>query len=215
LISQPVELEAPARCILPAYHARQGSALRASTTAGGAGLCLGVLHGRESGLPTTSRQDAGAVKPLATSDVMQINEARLNFQLVHFDADDRLATTQQLLRYLTAGLPDMAPESFWIVAMNPNRRPICRTRIKTGVLVACQCLIPDVFLALLLAEAKSFACLRTQPEGVARPNLADGRLLWNLKETAKLMNIEFVDYFIARSGSGTYYSWREHDRNVA
>lgn len=153
--------------------------------------------------------------PLAISHVMQINEARLNFQLVHFDADDRLANTQQLLRYLTAGLPDASVESFWIVAMNPNRRPICRMRIKTGVLVACQCLVPDVFLALLLAEAKSFACLRTQPEGPARPSLADGRLLWILKESAKLMNIEFVDYLIARLGSPAYYSWREHDRHAA
>ena len=153
--------------------------------------------------------------PPAISPVMQINEARLNFQLVHFDADDRLASTQQLLRYLTAGLPEGAPESFWIVAMNPNRRPISRMRIKTGVLVACQCLVPDVFLALLLAEAKSFACLRTQAEGPALPSLADGRLLWNLKETAKLMNIEFVDYFIARLGGAGHYSWRENDRNAA
>jgi DNA repair protein RadC len=136
---------------------------------------------------------------LEPSELHQLDEARVH----------------RILRYLTAGLPDVAPESFWIVAMNPTRRPICRMRIRTGVLVACQCLVPDVFLALLLAEAKSFACLRIQPEGVARPNLADGRLLWNLKETAKLMNIEFVDYFIARSGSGTYYSWREHDRHAA
>ena len=153
--------------------------------------------------------------PPATSHVMQINEARLNFQLVHFDADDRLANTRQLLRYLTAGLPEATPESFWIVALNPNRRPICRMRIRTGVLVACQCLVPDVFLALLLAEAKSFACLRTQTEGMPRPNLADGRLLWNLKEAAKLMNIEFVDYLIARLGSPAYYSWREDDRHAA
>ena len=145
---------------------------------------------------------------------MQINEARLNFQVVHFDAADRLANTRQLLTYLTAGLPDSTPESFWIVAMNPNRRPICRSRIKTGVLVATQCLVPDVFLSLLLAEAKSFACLRTQPDGVVRPNLADGRLLWNLNETAKLMNIEFVDYLIARLGAEQYYSWREHDRHA-
>mgnify|MGYP001426011533 CR=1 FL=1 len=40
--------------VLPAYHARQGSALRASTTAvrasGATGLCPGVLTGREIGL---------------------------------------------------------------------------------------------------------------------------------------------------------------------
>lgn len=145
---------------------------------------------------------------------MHIHEARLNFQLIHFDAADRLATTRHLLLYLTAGVPESPVETFWLVAMNANRRPICRTRIKSGPLVATQALVPEVFLAILLAEAKAFACLRTQPQGVPRPSLADGRLLWSLKETALLMDIELVDYFITRPDQAGYYSWREHDRQA-
>jgi len=199
----------------PAYHARQGSARGASTAAACGGLCLGVTPGWESGLSTTTRHDAEAENGLISHSRMQINEARLNFQLIHFDAADRLATTRHLLLYLTAGVPECPVESFWIVAMNSNRRPICRARIKACALVASQSLVPEVFLAVLLAEAKSFACLRTQPHGPVRPSLADGRLLWNLKETARLMNLEFVDYFIVGAEGAAYYSWREHDRQVA
>jgi DNA repair protein RadC len=143
---------------------------------------------------------------------MQVNEAMINYQVLWFEAGDRLTTTRQLLTYLTAGIPDTGEETFWIACMNPKHRPICRTRLKTGVLVASRVLVRDVFLALLLAEASAFACLRTQPSGAVQPNLADGRLLWNLRETARLMNLELVDYFIARLGGGGYHSWREHDR---
>ncbi len=79
---------------------------------------------------------------------MQTFEASINFQAVWFDAADRLTTTKQLLTYLTNGLPDIAGESFWIVSMNPNRRPICRTRLKTGALVAARVYVRDVMLAL-------------------------------------------------------------------
>jgi DNA repair protein RadC len=144
---------------------------------------------------------------------MQINQATLHHQVVRFDASDRLATTRQLLTYLTAAIPDTGEESFWIACLNPNRRPICRTRIKTGVLVAARVSVRDVFLAVLLAEAKAFACLRLQPDGAAQPSLADGRLNWNLQETARLMNIEFIDYLIAPTGGRGYHSWRESERH--
>ena len=138
----------------------------------------------------------------------------LHHQVLCFDAADRLATTKQLLAYLTVGVPDTGGESFWIACLNPNRRPICRTRIKTGPLVAARVSISVVFLALLLAEAKSFACLRLQPDGVIQPGLADGRLLWNLCETARLMNIEFIDYLIAPTAGRGYHSWRENERHA-
>ncbi len=114
-------------------------------------------------------------------------------QLLHIEADDRLDTTKQLVKYLSAGIPDTDAESFFIACMNPKRRPICRMHIKTGLLVASRIATADVFLPLLLSEAKTFACLRTHPVGPVQPTLADGRLLYNLRET------------------GEIHSWREHD----
>lgn len=141
---------------------------------------------------------------------MHLNQARLIYQLVWFEAGDRLGTTKQLLAYLTASVPDDA-ESFWIACMNPNRRPICRIRLKTGLLVASQIGVREAFLPILLSEARAFACLRTQRDGPVRPNLADGRLAWSLRETAALMNVEFVDYIVARLDTDDYYSTREHN----
>jgi len=142
---------------------------------------------------------------------MQVCEASIVHQLLHIEAADRLESTKQLLHYLAAGLPESDEESFFIASMNPKRRPICRTHIKTGVLVASRISTADVFLPLLLAEAKTFACLRTQPVGAVRPSLADGRLLWNLREAGKMIGIQLVDYLITRLDSDEIYSWRESD----
>lgn len=143
-------------------------------------------------------------------------EASLSYQLVHFDADDPLKTTKQLLAYMCRGVPETDEETFWILAMNPNRRPICRHRLARGPLAAVQVGVQKVFLTVALAEAKAFACLRTESKGVAKPTLADGRLAWHLNEMARLCHIEFVDYLIARlDDSHDFYSWREHDRRAA
>lgn len=136
----------------------------------------------------------------------------LSYQVLSFEAEDRLATTRQMLGYLTAGMPDTGDESFWIACMNPNRRPICRTRLKTGPHVAARVSVRDVFLVLMLAEAKSFACLRIQPGDAVHPSPTDGRLLRNLRETAALMDIELIDYLIIRPDERGYHSWRETAR---
>ena len=142
---------------------------------------------------------------------MQISEASLVHQLIHFEAGDRLETKKSLVQYLTYGITDSDAESFFIVCMSPQRRPICRTHIKTGMLVASRIGTADIFLPLLLAEAKTFACLRTQPLGSVRPSLADGRLLYLMRETGRMIGIQLVDYLITRLGSDEVYSWREND----
>ena len=189
-------------------------AVRASTPARAkarAFACVCLAAG-PSGRPLTARHDAGTRTLRDGHHVMQIHQAMLHHQVIHVEAADRLATTRQLIDYLTAGTPDLKEESLWLACLNPNRRPICRTRIKAGVLVAARVDMRDVFLPLLLAEARAFACLRTQPEGAAQPGMADGRLIWNLRETARLMNIEFVDYFIVAAEGHGRYSWRENAR---
>ncbi|MDP3072377.1 MAG: JAB domain-containing protein [Opitutaceae bacterium] len=136
-------------------------------------------------------------------------EASLTYQLVNFDAADPLANTKQMLAYLTKGVPETDNETFWVLAMNPKHRPICRQRLACGPLVATHVGVQKIFLSIALAEAKAFVCLRTQPSGAVQPTLADGRLAFNVREMAKLCQVEFVDYLITRLDARDYYSWRE------
>ena len=141
---------------------------------------------------------------------MQLAEASLTFQTIHFDAADRLVNTTQILAYLTDRIPAIPTESFWILCLNPNRRPICRIKIATSNLVTTRVSVRDIILPTLLAEGKGLVCLRTQPEGLVRPNLADGRLMFTVQQACRLMGIEFLDYLIARLDQRDCYSCRQH-----
>jgi DNA repair protein RadC len=111
---------------------------------------------------------------------------------------------------LAEGISEGTSESFWLVCMNPKRRPICRIHLKDGPLVAASVGMREVFRVVLLTEARSIACLRTQGNVPVRPGAADRRLLFNLCATCRYMNVELADYLIARPDDREYYSWREH-----
>lgn len=174
-----------------------------------------MLHGWEIVRTTTSRQVAGPRTLRGFITIMIVHEATLQFQLVRYGEEEPLTTTKRLLAYLTQGVADGPEESFWLVCMNPKRRPICRIRMGTGVCITTRVGVRDIVRATLLVEARSIACLRTETGGLPRPNLADGRLLWRLRETTQHMDIELADYFVACVGTLDYHSWREHERPAA
>lgn len=174
-----------------------------------------MLHGWEIVRTTTPRQVAGTRTLCDFDTIMIVHEATLNFQLIRYGDDEPLTTTKRLLAYLTAGIAGDPHESFWIVCMNPKRRPICRMRLAAGPCVAATVGVRQVIRAMILSEAMAVACLRTERTAIPRPNLADARLLWTLRETTKLMNMDLVDYFVARLDSPEYHSWREHQRPEA
>lgn len=136
-------------------------------------------------------------------------EASLTYQLVQFEAADPLATPRQMLAFLTKDVLETPQESFWLLAMNPKHRPICRQRIASGPCVTVHVNVLKVFLGIALAEAKAFACLRLQPGGSVIPNLADGRLLFDLQEMSRLCHVEFVDYLIACLDAREFHSCRK------
>jgi DNA repair protein RadC len=146
---------------------------------------------------------------------MLVHEATLNFQLVRYGDEEPLTTTKRLLAYLTEGIAEDPHESFWIVCLNPKRRPICRMRMAAGPCVAATVGVRQIIRAMILSEAMAVACLRAERALIPRPNLADARLLWTLRETTRLMNMELVDYFVAKLDSPAYHSWREHEGHAA
>jgi hypothetical protein len=54
-----------------------------------------------------------------------------------------------------------------------------------GPCVTCTIGVRQIIRAMLLADAMAVACLRTEVDSIPRPNLADGRLLWALRETTR------------------------------
>lgn len=130
--------------------------------------------------------------------------------------DAPLFTTRRVLEYLEGGIhaDDYAgdDEAFWLITMTADRHPIARLRLKTGHLVAARVSCREIFEAALLAGAGAIVCARTQHGGSVQPGLADGRLLWDIVESTKHLNVLLADYLITHVGGCAYYSYQEHRR---
>lgn len=111
--------------------------------------------------------------------------------------------------------PRAAKRNSGVVFMNPKRRPICRLRLKSGPLIASQVMPREIIHAVLQLEARAFACMRTVVDGPVRLNLADGRLLYGLRECARHLNLDLVDYLAARLDGRDYHSWRDSEHHAA
>lgn len=145
---------------------------------------------------------------------MQVQETCL--EIPWTKTETPLFTTQRVLEYLGAGIhaDDYAgnDESFWLITITADRYPIARQCLKTAHLVAARVSCREIFEAALLAGASAIVCARTQHGGSVQPGLADGRLLWDIVESTKHLNVLLIDYLITRIGGCAYYSYQEHRR---
>lgn len=147
---------------------------------------------------------------------MQVQETCL--EVPWTKTEEPLFTTRRVLAYLGAAVhaDDYAgnDESFWLITMTADRYPIARQRLKTAHLVAARISCREIFEAALLAGAAAMVCARTVQRGSVQPGLADGRLLYDLVETSKHMNVLLIDYLITHVDGYLYYSYQEHRRRA-
>jgi DNA repair protein RadC len=73
--------------------------------------------------------------------------------------------------------------------------------------------VREVFQVAMQAGAAAVACVRVQYSNAIQPGLADGRLLWNLHEAAKYLEILFVDYLITELDGCAFYAYSQHRRD--
>lgn len=148
---------------------------------------------------------------------MKVNEAYATISTPGTAENEPLFTPQRILAYLTDGILEdnqaSLEESFWLIAMTRDRRPILRERLKLGHLVAARVRVRDIFATAMQAGADAIACVRVQYSAAVQPNLADGRLLWNLHEAARYLDILLVDYLITQLDGCAYYSYQQHRSN--
>lgn len=145
---------------------------------------------------------------------MKLAEAYLPIPAPRLDQNQPLFTPERIIAYLNAGILEdnqaSLEESFWFIGMTQDRRPLIRQRLKLGHLVAARVSAREIFEAAFLAGARAIVCVRVQYSDAVRPGLADGRLLWNLHEAARYLDLLLVDYLITQLDGCVYYSYQEH-----
>ena len=118
---------------------------------------------------------------------------------------EALSTSFQAYTLLSEKLLDLPHEEFWIILLNRRNIPIKIACISKGGLAAT---IVDVRMILKIALenlASGIILAHNHPSGSPQPSDADKSLTKNIKESARLMDINILDHLIF--GEKNYYSF--------
>lgn len=145
---------------------------------------------------------------------MKVYEARLSFNLVREGEAAILNSTEKFVEYIRDAY-DANPcqESFWVICLNRKHRPISRTMTSLGTLTAALVHPREVFRIAILASASAIIVSHNHPTGDPAPSQADLQVTRQLRESAKALDIDFLDHVIIGNreddpaGLG-YYSFR-------
>lgn len=144
---------------------------------------------------------------------MQTYQASLHYTLVRLGDRDPLTQPLRFVDYMQGAFEDCAAtESLWLISMNPKCRPIARTLLKAGPLVAAMTSARELFRVALHADADAIAVVRGESRETIALTVHDRRAIHRFGETAGYLNIWFVDYLVLGTRAGTmtpqFVSWR-------
>lgn len=144
---------------------------------------------------------------------MQIYQASLQYTLMQLGATEPLTKPVTYVEYMLGAFRECAhEESLWLISMNPKRRPIARTLLRVGPLVAAMVSPRDLFRVALHADANAIAVVRGEPTSNVELTVHDRQAMKRLGEPADWLGIQFVDYLIISTGDDLrnprYHSWR-------
>ncbi len=112
--------------------------------------------------------------------------------------------------------PEMArldQESLRVVLLNAKNRLIQVVEVSRGTVDQAIAHPRDILKPAIQFSASSFVLVHNHPSGDPSPSSADYRVTRNVRESAKLMQIDFVDHVIVGAESVSsdepYYSFRE------
>jgi DNA repair protein RadC len=144
---------------------------------------------------------------------MQTYQASLHYTLVRLGDHDPLTQPLRFVDYMQGAFADCsATESLWLISMNPKCRPMARTLLKAGPLVAAMTSARELFRVALHADADAIAVVRGEPGEAVALTVHDRRAIHRFGETAGYLNIRFVDYLVlgtrTEAAEPVFVSWR-------
>lgn len=151
---------------------------------------------------------------------MQIYQMIPHYTLARNGDHDPLTQPGMFVEYMQGAFEDcVSEESLWLISMNPCDRPIARTLLRTGPLVAATS-SRDLFRVALKADAHAIAVVRGEPCLNVAMTIHDVRALKQFGETAGWLNIQFVDYLVFSTTNDNlrkplFHSWHANGRSAA
>jgi DNA repair protein RadC len=146
---------------------------------------------------------------------VKIYEARLTYNIISEGASEALDSPEKVARFMADAVGvDPCVECFHIIALNRKNHPLGRILVTKGTATASLVHPREVFKPAILAGASAIICLHNHPSGDPSPSQADIRATRQLREAAKVLQIDLLDHVVLGNkvddpmGQG-YYSFAE------
>lgn len=146
---------------------------------------------------------------------MLIYEAKLTYNLISLGDDIVLNRPDLVTQYLKSAFDENpVVESFIVILLDRKNHPIGRHLCTVGTLTSTLAAPREVFRAAILGNAAAIIVSHNHPSQDPSPSAADIQITRQLREAAKVVDIELLDHVIVGHpkfdprGLG-YYSFRE------
>lgn len=134
---------------------------------------------------------------------MRVFEAKISYTLVSQGEKVVLTKAPTVVEYLRTafdGYPTQ--EVFYAVYLNRRNRPLGRHLLTVGTLTSTLISPREVFRGAILSNAAALIVAHNHPSGDPSPSRADISVTTQLKEAARIMDIDFLDHIIVGTKDG-------------
>jgi DNA repair protein RadC len=128
---------------------------------------------------------------------MRVYEAKIIYSLVSLGESIALDTPEKVTRYLQSAFDENPmQETFYAVYLDRKNHPIGRHLITIGTLTSTLVGMREVFRGAILAGAAAMVVSHNHPSGDPAPSSADIQITRQLREAAKILDIQLLDHVI-------------------
>lgn len=174
-----------------------------------AGSLAGLIAWKESDYRRL--KGIGRVKALQLVTVMEIARRVVRQQSGEAPLLNRADLVAAHLHPIAHGLP---VEKFWVLCLNRRNRLLRRVEVSSGTATAALAHPREVFREAIRETASAVICAHNHPSGDPSPSAADLHLTRQLRDAARIVDIELLDHVVIGRASADplgrgYYSFRE------
>ncbi|WP_415910002.1 JAB domain-containing protein [Oleiharenicola sp. Vm1] len=145
---------------------------------------------------------------------MRVYEAKIVYSLVSLGEEVRLDRPEAVVEYLRSAFDENPmQEAFYCVYLDRKNHPISRHLVTLGTATSTLVAPREVFRGAILAGATALMVAHNHPSGDPAPSAADVHITRQLREAAKVIDIDLIDHVIVGDAKADplkvgYYSFR-------
>lgn len=173
---------------------------------------IGSLRGLLRMAPEDLRKypGIGEVKALQLQSMIEISRRILS----NGEAAPLMDSPEKIYRWLKPIADGEPVEKFWVISLNRKNRLLRCTAVTSGTATASLVHPREVFREAIQNSASALVCAHNHPSGDPSPSQADIRATRQLREAAKVVQLDLLDHVVIGqsehdpNGTG-YYSFAE------